>query len=223
MAARSTSRNRRRAVTTLIERPERCLSYAAGRVLARSPVEKLVPLGTRRRLQRVILLDGRSSAIEDLARRLRLGEGYGITSEMLQEYTKLVTQFARPILTSHLAASIMSCMPGTYQRHIVRGTEVLLLSRLVSALEGPDDKQKALRTPDLVKLAAAMTNVLRLMGRHPRAVQRPKKPADAATQSAQTVSRSVRTAVESLYGINWAAVTGQAQQAMDTAPHPDVE
>jgi hypothetical protein len=185
-----------------------------------------MPVGERGRLDRAIILrpEGLGS-LEAIARHFKLAEKYDISIAMLRTYAGKLEELVRPAVTSHVLAGVLGCLPESYRKQIVAGSEVLLVSKVMQALNGDGGAPGAggggnpaapLSVADLAKLASILVSLARRRGRGDRAVSRtnprgegePAEPAGACG----TPSGPIKLAetVRLLYGLSWPPENGPA-------------
>jgi hypothetical protein len=170
--------------------------------LARSPVFCRVPAHKRARLDRAILLPAEEpESFEEIARKFKLTEEYGISTAALRTYARKLDELIRPTVTSHVMAGVLSCLPKSYRRKLMDGSEVMLISRVLNAL---DSGESRLETAELAKLGSILAGI----GRSRQAAARVARagragagraPEDVVPNEPIRVAESVRQ----VYGLPW--------------------
>lgn len=171
--------------------------------LARLAVYKRVPPLVRARLDEAILLRPKGSeTLEAIAERFALRERYGLGAKALETYACRIEQLVRLVVTSHLIASLFGCLPEPYRQRLAAGTQVLLLSRVVQALNARGSE--ALPVADLAKLASIVASVAgRTAGPGVKSKAGKKKDGHAAADANQVTPTKLAESVRALYGLDW--------------------
>jgi hypothetical protein len=141
---------------------------------------------------------------------MQLEEKYGISTGALVAYAEKIEQLVRPEITSHVLAGVLGCLPRSYQRQLVAGGEVLLISRILKAL---NTEETGLAVAEMAKLASILTALAgasRGESGKPAGLANLKKriagkPEEMEAQSlhADVVPIKLAESVRLLYGINW--------------------
>ncbi|HOW69266.1 MAG TPA: hypothetical protein PKY77_01595 [Phycisphaerae bacterium] len=155
-----------------------------------------------------------------MTRRLRLTERYGISAAALKRYARQLERCLRPVVAAQLTAAMLGCLPAEYRRQITDGGQMLLLSKVVQALTGPQSADKeppreTLSVADLARLAA----VVRAAGSPSTSGHRPghddgksrgrgRRDAEQASRNPGALSRAVRL----LYGLSWPLPSASSEQ-----------
>jgi hypothetical protein len=193
----STKREKRAGREISDPRAGLSLAEAADR-LARSTVVRKLPLRLLARVERAVL--GRASSgktLDDIAANLSL-ETHGITPGALKQYARMLDELIRPVAAAQVMAGVLGCLPETYQRRILTGNQVLLLSKVAHILtHTPDDK---IQSSELVKLAG----VLRSAARHSQKSSEQTERKGKASRSVETLNiEEMGRAVRSVFGLCW--------------------
>lgn len=199
--------------------------------LARSVVYRKLPIGVRCRLDRLILLRPKNCATEAaMAKRLRLAEGYGVSTAALRGYVRRFEQYLRPVVASQLTVAVLGALPAAYRRQIADGGQVVLLGKVVQALTDPrpmgsESRSEALSVADLSKLAAVLRAIRppdasgragRGRGRREAGSRRQVGVHDAAGSFGR-----LGEVVRRLYGLDWPPPSGESQQGRGEAGQAD--
>jgi len=200
--------------------------------LARSAVYRKVPLGVRCRLDRLILLRPKGCATDEaIAKRLMLTERYGVSVTALKRYARQLEELVRPMVSSQLIAAIMGCLPPEFRRSVTDGSQVLLLGKVVQALNGLDDNgdkmpNRTLSVADLAKLATVLRAIrppkarLDGGGEMPNAGELDERQGDNPNTlrgDSGVLAATVRTA----YGLSWPLPTDESQQGGSEPGEPE--
>lgn len=172
--------------------------------LARSPVFQRVPARQRARLDRAILLPGGGGcSIPEIVEKFKLTEKYAITPAMLATYARKLEQLMRPTVTSQVMAGVLSCLPEAYRRRLIRGSEVLLVSKVLAAL---NTSETPLTVAEMAKLASILMSVAKQNGSPARQSKRVDSQGtdSGARDRAEAVDPAkMAESIRLLYGLSW--------------------
>jgi hypothetical protein len=90
-----------------------------------------------------------------------LQEKYELSAEEVTAYAEKVEQLVRPEVTSQVMAGVLGCLPKAYRRQLVAGGEVLLVSRVLQAL---NTQETGLTVAEMAKLASIPMSLARRSG-----------------------------------------------------------
>lgn len=170
--------------------------------LVRSPVYNRVPMFERSKLDHAIIFRPAGMAsLQAIADAFKLTEKYQVSLAELTAYADKIEQLVRPEITSHVLAGVLGCLPKSYRRQIVDGSEVLLISRLFKAL---NDQDTTLTVAEMAKLASILLSLARRPvsagGKPGRQKMRPGHRADEPDANGQEPIKLAET-VRLLYGL----------------------
>lgn len=172
--------------------------------LARSPIFQRVPARQRARLDRAILLPGSGGcSIPEIAEKFKLIEKYAITPAMLATYARKLEQLMRPTVTSQVMAGVLSCLPEAYRRRLIRGSEVLLVSKVLAAL---NTSKTPLTVAEMAKLASILMSVAKQNRSPTRRSDRQAEQGSGLTACDRAEAADPAKMAESirmLYGLDW--------------------
>ena len=191
----------------------------------RSPVYRKLPVRTLARLHEAIVLRpaGMNSAAA-IAAHFDLPGRYGISVAMLKTYAARVEEMVRPAVTSQVLAGVLGCLPESHRRRLIAGSEVLLVSKMLQALEHAGT---ALSVAEMAKLGSILGSLGR---RESRRIQRPSSSGtpDASDSSVESKGHGTRQSpiklaetVRLLYGLSWPpedAIQATVQRAKGPGP-----
>ncbi len=135
-----------------VSRVQACAAIALSRLV----VQRRVPIEARGRLQRDLLLRPKGcETLEAIAERHKLAERYGISMQALRVYSRRLEALVRPVLGSHIVSGILGCLPKAYRMQVAEGTQILLISHLLAALQGEGQERNI---SDLVRLSTILSS-----------------------------------------------------------------
>lgn len=186
------------------DQPERTAPLS----LLRSAIYRRLPVAVRMKLDRAILLRPEGCrTLDDIAERFELTSRHGISRASLRTYARKVESLVRPEITAQVVAGVLGCLPRRYREQVANGSQVMLLSRVVGALE---HKETALSVAELAKLASVLASVARRTRRSKVPSRDARRPAvsgpplaGAANPQAPLDPSSMARAVRLLYGLSW--------------------
>ncbi len=167
--------------------------------LVASPVRQRIPDRIRVKLERALLeRASREDSLEEIARKFEL-ERYGISMEMLSGYAATLDELVRPVASTQIVAGVLGCLPASFRSRMLRGNQVLLLSKVAAILW--ESRESQMEVGELLKLAtllraAAQTRRQQAGGRRGKEGGSPK---EAALFDMGRMGGSVRA----LYGLSW--------------------
>ncbi|MCL2329675.1 MAG: hypothetical protein FWC56_00050, partial [Phycisphaerae bacterium] len=121
--------------------------------------------------------------IPAILRHFALQEKYDLTADQVEAYAERVEQLVRPEVTSQIMAGVLGCLPKAYRRQLVAGGEVLLVSRVLQAL---NMQESGLRVAEMAKLAS----ILLSLGRQSRSEETGRR-SRSGKQSQKSGARDV--------------------------------
>lgn len=165
--------------------------------LADSPVCRRLPVDVRLRLEHALFDRGRTGkTLEQISDELSLTK-YLICPGDVTDYARTFDELVRPAVSAQVLAGVLGCLPASYRKRLVRGSEVLLLSKLTQALSA--DSEETISVSELMKLAS----ILRAAAGK-RAVHRERQRGKRRAASMESFSDDhVSAAVGRLYGLSW--------------------
>jgi hypothetical protein len=125
---------------------------------------------------------------------------FGLKPELLEEYATRFDALIRPIASSQIIAGILGCLPASTRARMLKGNQMLLLSKLAQVLV--EAQEVKLESGEMVKLAGVLRSAGQVQrtetGSSARSKGRPSNP-DAALFDHDRFGRAVRV----LYGLSW--------------------
>ncbi|MBI4578454.1 MAG: hypothetical protein HY718_02060 [Planctomycetes bacterium] len=174
--------------------------------MLRSPIYRRLPVRERARLDRAIILrPAGCKSIDAIAEHFHLVEKYGISVTALRTYAGKLEEFVKPTLTSQVLAGVLGCLPVSYRRRLVAGSEVMLVSRILQAL---NDEKMGLTVAELARLGSILSGLARRGAASNRPAGRGKpsgtdaRPDESADRNGPDPVKMART-VRLLYGLSW--------------------
>lgn len=192
-----------RAVTPVDSLVEPALHEEVPQWMARSTIYQKLPPGERARLDRALLLpDSTPTSLDALAAEFKLAERYGISTATLKTYAGKLEQLVRPVVTSQVLAGVLGCLPAAYRRKLIQGSEVILVSKVLEAL---NSQQSQLSVPELTKMASILSALARRRSTPHRAGPRPRLADASADTPSPSPTEPTRLAesIRLLYGLPW--------------------
>lgn len=174
--------------------------------LKHSAVYRRLAVHTRAQLDAAILRRPTGlQSLEEIARRFGL-DAQRISRGALRSYARRLEELARPAAASQVLAAIFGCLPSAYERRLLAGTQVLLLSRVVQALAA---SESALSVAELSRLSMALAALARSgLTARSRGYARPRSARTDATRSASLPPARIAELVRDIYGLDIRASAG---------------
>lgn len=148
-------RNARRQTASDDTQPE----LAVAGTLARSVVYRRLPVHVRSRLDSAILLRPKHlPTLEAIAAHFELSK-HGISPAALRSYARRLEELARPAAAGQVLAAVFGCLPGSYRRQLMAGTQVVLLGRVIQALSA--QKSEPLTVAEMARLGTLLSAMAR--------------------------------------------------------------
>lgn len=172
--------------------------------LERTRVYRRLPVAVRARLNEAILLRPKGlGSLEAIASHLELAH-YGISLAALRTYARQLEELVRPAANAQLMGSLLGCLPESFRRQLIAGSEVLLLSRVLRALNA--EGEHALTVAELARLASIVTALAGKTARSRPTPHRSKKNKDGGPEDRDgnpSSETGLAAAVRTLYGLSW--------------------
>lgn len=190
------------------------VGHVAGALIA-SPVIQRVPAAVRRRLDRALFQrTGRGLTLEQVAQELDLGR-FGVSMDNLTGYAAALDELIRPVASAQIVAGMLGCLPASLRARILRGNQVLLLSKLQQVLW--ESQASVIEAGELVKLATVLKSAAHRRRRKGGTSKKKNMRADEALFDEARMAEAVR----SLYGLTWPPAQTRMRPAdSKTAPAP---